>query len=315
MSSTNPPHSIQSKITQEVSVQTLMRGISGQTFASLASLTLTLPPGKPCAPSGASAKALELVNFLPDSIHLVVLSELGRHFSPQVSARFVPGAASAEPPFKVQSSFGSAFDSATLPPLHPAQLDAQVTQLGSRLDSTWLDISRQQIEWPSLWLASALGLHQSVPDRRGLATCGLMDTAVLLATGLNMHLKQLLGVPRPNDPRWSAPVHQPLLPPMPLNQSYPGGHAMILTTIWAVLNRVIGAKVGPTAMQGLRKVADFLIDNRMRAGLHTARDNEVGRAVGEWLGEQMVMAAAPATAATNGVEYWAALVELAESEW
>jgi hypothetical protein len=315
MSSTNPPHSIPSKITQEVSVQTLMRGISGQTFASLASLNLTLPSGRPGAPRGASPKALELVNFLPDSVHMVALSELGRHFSPQVNTRFVPGTSTAEPPFKVQSSFGTAFDSASLPALSPAPLDAQVTQLASQLDSTWLDVSRQQIEWPSLWLAAALGLHESVPNRRGLATCGLMDTAVLLATGLNMHLKQLLGVPRPNDPRWSAPINQPLLPPMPLNQSYPGGHAMILTTIWAVLNRVIGAKVGPTAMQALRKVADFLIDNRMRAGLHTARDNEVGRAVGEWLGEQMALAAAHATAATNGVEYWAALVELAESEW
>lgn len=159
---------------------------------------------------------------------------------------------------------------------------------------------------PNVVLGAALGISQS--GRR--FTLALMDTVMLLAGSLVHDLKDRFNLPRPNDVTWGASAISAPLVPTPSFSSYPGGHALQLETLHRMLDHVAGANA--LFNRGLlNQLTSDLIDHRRKAGLHTALDNQVGHAAGAWLAEHLQAAANQAGAFPR----WAALVELARSEW
>jgi hypothetical protein len=306
MPSTNPPGSGPGKTSIPITLQ-LLRTIRPLQLAGTAPLNMMAVAPTPKAFSASSTLGRQLVNYLPDAIHMVALSELSGAFRPRASGRFAIASPATVPNFSVDGLAGAAYQPSAS--FLARIVDDEVRFVRNNLDPSYLEESRDQIDWPSLWLSTALNLHEAHQQGLGLATAYAVDVAHLQASEINMHLKELLGVPRPNDAGWTAPVQTPLLE-MPHNRSFPGGHACTMFTAITVLDSLLGPQASACRTQ-LKKVASFLADNRRRAGLHTSLDNEVGAELGVWLGGQLVQGAAD----SEKYPHWAALCELARSEW
>jgi hypothetical protein len=132
-----------------------------------------------------------------------------------------------------------------------------------------------QIQVPYSFFGSVMNLQGG----RHRYTFELMSAAFRLSSAVVMQFKNHLRVRRPAE---RSPLVQPVLP-TPGHGSYPAGHATQCYLVAAVLKALLDEAVTPgrDALAGqLDKLAERVAYNRVVAGLHYEKDNEVGAGLG-----------------------------------
>lgn len=305
MSSTNPPHSHQALAGH----WNRLRPLSNTALlAAFVKRGLTLTPRTP--PSAVTLPmALRWRGYTPHSLHHVVAQELDRLFQPMVPASWT--AAGGLPPFSIACAVAGTA-SFTHPGRSQAQLQVDVNAMLSCPSKTQpVEAAANRADRdgnrPELPLSDAIGLAEQLADGKGIFTCYLLDALLLSSAGLTMVLKDTLDLPRPNDTIW-APRADPAME-VPMHRSFPGGHALQLALTSRVLCEVM--KLDPGERSSINTFVLGVSATRRDAGVHTQHDNDGGADIGNWMADCLLAA----EALPSPPPRWAALMELARSEW
>jgi PAP2 superfamily len=223
----------------------------------------------PCVPEAIDAKDDRLLALAPEVRLMLCIREL--------QARLMVGGKKSKATVNVLA----ADEPATIATIAPPTLDTLKNEVFKVVEAAKLrkdnidSIVAHHLELDRFFM-DVLRLDPDLYRRVGeliVVTAAVVESVV-------QRLKYLFDVPRPTElePKLTTAVL------VPRHSSYPGGHAAQSHAV----ARVLASLCSPRVPNRLDKLADFIGDNRVVAGLHYPLDTSAGAALGKLLGDLIV---------------------------